>query len=169
MKPHHSSARSTLRGRSIRHAGALLALASIAPLVMSGCQPSLKSGRGFQLPQGNAALGRQAFVDLKCYTCHRVDGVADLPSPTEPADKVVVLGGEVSQTRTYGRLMTSIIHPSQTISEKMPNPTGKKVTESPMRAVNDTMTVSQLINLITFLQPHFRELQPIYEEYPSSY
>lgn len=144
-------------------ASLILVLAGTILMGTVGCRPAAKSGRGFQLPEGDATLGKQAFVDLKCYTCHRVDGVADLPAPTEPAGKVVVLGGEVSQVRTYGRLMTSIIHPSATISEKMSNPTGKKFTESPMRSVNDQMTVSQLINLITFLQPRYRDLQPLTE------
>lgn len=144
----------------------VLVLAGAVIMGAVGCRPAAKSGRGFQLPGGNAALGKQAFVDLKCFRCHRVDGVADLPSPTEPANKVIVLGGEVSQVRTYGRLMTSIIHPSETISEKMINRSAKPVTESPMPVANDKMTVSQLINLITFLQPRYRELQPLYEQYP---
>jgi len=111
-------------------------------------------------------MGKQAFIDLKCYTCHRVDGIADLPPPTQPPEKIVVLGGEVAQVRTYGRLVTAIIHPSQSISEKMitrPDPPSK---ESPMPSVNEIMTVDQLINLIAFLQPQYRELQPLYEQYP---
>lgn len=137
-----------------------------AALALSGCRPAATSGRGFQLPTGNPAMGKQAFIDLKCYTCHRVDGIADLPPPTQPTEKIVVLGGEVAQVRTYGRLVTAIIHPSQSISEKMitrPDPPSK---ESPMPSVNEIMTVDQLINLLAFLQPQYRELQPLYEQYP---
>ena len=111
-------------------------------------------------------MGKQAFIDLKCYTCHRVDGIADLPPPTQPPEKIVVLGGEVAQVRTYGRLMTAIIHPSQSISERMIARPEKQTKESPMPTVNEIMTVEQLINLIAFLQPQYRELQPLYEQMP---
>jgi len=140
-------------------------MAGCAALALSGCRPAATSGRGFQLPPGNSVMGKQAFIDLKCYTCHRVDGIADLPPPTEAAEKIVVLGGEVAQVRTYGRLMTAIIHPSQSISEKMiARP--EKTKDSPMPSVNELMTVEQLINLIAFLQPQYQKLQPLYEQYP---
>jgi hypothetical protein len=35
-----------------------------------------------------------------------------------------------------------------------------------MPTVNETMTVEQLVNLIAFLQPQYRELQPLYEQIP---
>lgn len=161
--------RSLLSVNDRRHAsriglGALLA--GCAVLALSGCRPAATSGRGFQLPPGTPAMGKQAFIDLKCYTCHRVEGIADLPPPTQPPEKIVVLGGEVAQVRTYGRLMTAIIHPSQSISEKMIARPEKQSKESPMPSVNEIMTVEQLINLIAFLQSQYRELQPLYEQYP---
>src|ERR1019366_9783230 len=88
----------------------LIALAAgWAVLGGSGCTPSPKSGYGFQLPDGDPIRGRVAFVELKCASCHRVDGV-QLPAPTVKPEYVVTLGGEVTQVRTYGRLVTSIIH-----------------------------------------------------------
>jgi hypothetical protein len=34
-----------------------------------------------------------------------------------------------------------------------------------MPSVNDQLTVMQLIDLVTFLQPHYRKLEPLYEPY----
>ncbi len=58
-----------------------LALPSLA--LLAACNPGPKSGRGFVLPEGDAVRGEKAFVELKCYACHRVDGVAGLPAPAD--------------------------------------------------------------------------------------
>jgi len=135
-------------------------------LVVSGCDYGLKSTRSLHLPQGNAANGKVAFVALKCVECHSVAGV-DLPKPTASAEKVVELGGDVARLRTIGDLLTSIIHPGYAISEKMKRPEGKGPVKSPMRGVNDIMTVTQMIDLVTFLQPHYKQLPPPVDYYYS--
>ena len=139
----------------------LLLAAALFPLALSGCNRS-RTGAGFYLPPGDAARGRDTFVALKCHECHRVDGVADLPEPTVEPRSVVVLGGEVSRLRSYGDLVTSIIHPDQSLSEKGVLPPGATQPKHPMKAVNDRMTVAQLVDLVTFLHPHYREeLRPL--------
>lgn len=146
-----------------RHAAKLLAgLLSAAVLAAAGCAPKINSGVGFQLPKGDALRGQQAFIDLKCFACHTVDGV-ELPKPIVAPASVVILGGEVTQTRTYGRLMTAIIHPTERIAMRQNGRTGTPPAKSPMPTLNTSMTVAQLVDLITFLQPHYRELQPIYQ------
>ncbi len=141
-------------------------MAMLMPLVvLSGCGERQPSTR-FQMPDGNAEQGRTAFVALQCVQCHRVAGVADLPAPTADPTQVVTLGGEVTNLRSYGDLITSIIHPSHRVSELMPAPAPKV---SPMPNVNDQMTVSQLINLVAFLYPRYEELEPIYQTYPPYY
>lgn len=140
-------------------------LALVALGLLAGCDVGLKSGRGFVFPEGDAARGRKAFVELKCYACHRVDGVAGLPEPISAPEKVVVLGGEVLQLRTYGKLVTSVIHPSYELSEKFAGRANRKANDSPMPNFNDTMTVGQLLDIVTFLQPQYRKLEPLYESY----
>lgn len=134
--------------------------------LLSGCDGSVKSGKRFVFPEGNIARGQKAFVDMGCYQCHKVDGVAELPAPTASSEKVVILGGPVTRLRTYGDLVTSIIHPSESLSENMPDrashPAGRA---SPMKAVNDTMTVTQMLDIVTFLQPQYKELEPILDGY----
>lgn len=95
----------------------VLATAAVAALSAISCAPSPKSGRGFVMPTGNAEKGQAAFVQLKCTECHTVDRV-ELPAPATPARMNVVLGGDVTRIRTYGELVTAIIHPNRNISEK---------------------------------------------------
>jgi hypothetical protein len=143
----------------------VLSLAAVG-LVLGGCDYGTKSTRSLRLPQGSVENGKIAFVALKCVECHSVAGV-DLPKPTAAPEKVVVLGGEVARLRSIGDLLTSIIHPDYAISEKMRSPGTKLPTKSPMPAVNDVMTVRQMIDLVTFLQPHYKQLPaPLEYNYP---
>jgi sulfur-oxidizing protein SoxX len=123
--------------------------------VLPGCNPSPKSSRGFQLPDGNAANGQQAFVDLKCNTCHKVAGV-DLPAPSAFN---LTLGGKTARVKTYGELVTSIINPSHVVSEPYKSQL-EQAKLSPMPEFNCLMTVEQMIDLVAFLQPHYELVQP---------
>jgi hypothetical protein len=51
------------------------------------------------------------------------------------------------------------------LSSKMPRELAEKSSVSPMPSVNDQLTVMQLIDLVTFLQPQYRKLEPLYEPY----
>ena len=139
------------------------ALTALA-LLMGGCGDSLKSARRVRLPQGSAEKGKAAFIALNCTACHTVVG-ADLPKPTAPPESVLELGGEVARLRTVGGLLTSIIHPTYAISERMKRPAATAPVKSPMPVVNDVMTVTQLIDLVTFLQPHYKQLPPPSDSY----
>jgi hypothetical protein len=125
-----------------------------------GCYHGPKSGFGFRLPQGDADRGRQAFIDLKCAACHTIAGEA-LPAPTIGAGHVVAIGGEVGQVKTYGELVSLIIHPpGSRFSGRDSLPSAEAVTGPRMPTVNDRMTVRQMIDLVVFLQPHYKELHP---------
>ena len=139
----------------------ILAVAAIG-LLAAGCKKDLTSTRSFHLPAGDAAGGRAAFVSLNCVECHTVEGV-DLPKPTAAPEKILALGGRVVRLRTYGDLLTSIIHPDYSLSEAIPARERKKMGKSPMKGVNDVMTVKQLIDLVAFIQPRYTQLEPLYE------
>lgn len=128
--------------------------------LLGGCDRARQMSRGFVFPEGDATRGRNAYIALECYTCHRVEGVPELPVPTVSPERVVILGGKVAKVRSYGDLVTAIIHPKHELSDKLVN-RGAFV-ESPMRDVNDRMTVKQLLDIVTFLQPCYHELEPIY-------
>lgn len=136
----------------------LVALLVVA-LLAGGCDLNPASGRRLRLPAGNAEAGRAAFIELKCTQCHRVAGV-NLPAPASDAPVVVDLGGSVERLRTVGDLMTAIIHPKLAISVKLPGGTKTADGRSPMPVMNDRMTVAQLIDLVTFLQPRYQLIPP---------
>jgi L-cysteine S-thiosulfotransferase len=122
----------------------------------AGCDSGPRSGRGLRLPQGDVAAGKQAFIDLKCHTCHTVAGV-DLPKPESPGQYHVVLGGQVLKVKTYGQLVTAIIHPAHDIAKGF----DQSKTEgqlSPMPQFNHVMTVQQMIDLTDFLHAHYEKM-----------
>ena len=140
----------------------LLALAVVGCL--AGCAGDPKSGKGFTLPEGDAEQGQAVFAELRCYDCHSVAGV-ELPKAEEPEQTIVRLGGEVSRIRTYGELVTSIINPSHRLARSyaVGLETAEEA-ESPMKNYNDVMTVDQLIDVVAFLQAHYKLKQ--YEPTP---
>jgi hypothetical protein len=141
--------------------GAMLGLI----ICLTGCA---SEDAQFTLPQGDAERGQEAFVKFRCFDCHLVHGI-NLPPGEEPNQVMVELGGKVDRLRGYGDLVTAIINPSHRLakgySESMVANDGK----SRMTVYNDVMTVSQLIDIVAFLQSHY-ELRP-YEttSYPDYY
>ena len=92
-----------------------------AALGLIGCLPNTKSGRGFRPPPGGRDRGRQAFVQLQCTSCHRVEG-RSCPRPPCGASAAIPLGGEVRGAKTRGQLVTAIIHPSEPRRGRKPVP-----------------------------------------------
>jgi L-cysteine S-thiosulfotransferase len=129
-------------------------------LLTAGCSGS-KSGAGLRLPDGNVERGKAAFLELKCNTCHTVAGT-EMPTPSKDYAyvRVVVLGGEVRQVKTYGALVTSIINPSHSLAPGYPKELITKDNQSAMANFNDTMTVRQLIDLVAFLQSRYEFVPP---------
>jgi L-cysteine S-thiosulfotransferase len=117
------------------------------------------SPAGFRLPEGDAARGQQAFLDLECNACHRVSGL-DLPAPTVEPPVPVVLGGEIPHVRTDGDLVTSIINPSHAIVPGFRESGLERNGQSRMLDYRDRMTVGQLVDLVAFLQSRYRVIRP---------
>ena len=138
----------------------IVVLASLLGAV--GCTDGRKSLRNFRLPEGDATRGQAAFVALQCHACHTVPGVT-LPAPTADPANILALGGEVIQLRTYGDLLTAIVHPGYDLSDKLPLAERRRMRQSPMTPVNHVMTVAQLVDLVAFLQPRYRPLEPLLE------
>lgn len=120
-----------------------------------------KSGAGLRLPDGDVERGKAAFLELKCNTCHTVAGTEmSAPGKDYAYVRVVVLGGEVRQVKTYGALVTSIINPSHSLAPGYPKELVTKGNESAMPNFNDKMTVRQLIDLVAFLQSRYEFVPP---------
>ena len=136
-----------------------LALALLAMLTTACINP--RSSAGFRLPDGDIERGKAAFLELKCYTCHTVSGVAFGVRGKEYAYlRSVVLGGETRRVKTYGELVTAIINPSHSLAPGYPKELITKDGKSAMADFNDTLTVHQLIDLVTFLQSHYQLVPP---------
>lgn len=124
---------------------------------LAACGP--ESSFGFRLPDGDAAAGRQAFVELGCNACHEVAGV-----PIEYLEGFahVQLGDKTTHVRTYGELVTSIINPSHKIAPAHREAGAVLDGESVMTYLylNQIMTVQQLVDLVAFLQPTYEVVAP---------
>lgn len=121
---------------------------------LTGCE---EGPRGFSLPPGDAAKGEQVFLSLQCLSCHELEGY-DRPEGTGEAVSVA-LGGKVQSLKTYAELVTSIINPSHRLAPGYDISEIQVSGESVMPVYNDVMTVTQLVDLITFLETQY-ELEP---------
>lgn len=137
------------------HVGLTAALAFGA----AACAQTRKSSTGFHLPDGDVQRGKHVFVDLKCNSCHRVDGV-NLPAPVADPPVPVVLGGTVLQVRTDGELAAAIIDPSHRMASGYRLAEVRAGSLSRMGNYSQQMTVRELVDLVAFLQSRFELREP---------
>jgi hypothetical protein len=135
----------------------------IVALTATGC--TAEPGRGFTLPEGNVESGQATFIRLQCHECHSVSGV-ELPKGEGARDPIIRLGGAVPRTSTYGELVTSIINPSHKLATGYAKSAVAADKKSKMRNYNDVMTVTELIDLVAFLQSRYELKPPEPTHYP---
>ena len=126
-------------------------------LVLSGCDSDARSARGFSLPAGDSEAGEVVFTTMQCHSCHSLPNIEQLPGTQEGIS--VKLGGQVSISKTYGELVTSVINPSHRIAHSYQPQNTDADGQSMMRNYNDVMTVNQLVDLVSFLESQY-ELKP---------
>ncbi|MDX1515617.1 MAG: c-type cytochrome [Woeseiaceae bacterium] len=129
-------------------------------LAVCGCDRDLMSERGFVLPEGEPLAGREAFLYMQCNQCHTIVG-EDLPA-VPGYEPNVALGGTSTRVTTYGELVTSIINPSHRLASGYAEELVSEGGESNMYVYNRYMTVQELIDLVAFLQPHYKVTVPRY-------
>ena len=117
------------------------------------------------LPEGDAAKGEMHFVSLGCISCHSVVG-AELPDPAEAGPVHVLLGSRTGQVRSYGQLVTSIVNPSHRLSGRYRKDEVSREGESLMPRFNDVLSVTQLTDLVAFLQAHYEKAERPGYKYP---
>ncbi len=136
----------------------VLLLVSLAAL--SACdQDAMMSSKGFRLPDGDAVAGRDVFLYMQCHQCHSING-EQLPVIPGQEPPYVELGGKVTQVRTYGQLITSIINPSHELAEGYAEEVVSEDGESDMYIYNSHMTVQELIDIVMYLQPYYDVVVP---------
>lgn len=136
-------------------------------LLVVGCDSGKKSAKGFRLPDGAVEMGQTTFVTLGCHGCHNVSGV-ELPKRETEPEVTVTLGGEVARVKTYGELVTAIINPSHTLARGYPKAKIATDGKSKMTNFNEQMTVQQLVDVVSFLQKHYKikRYDDLYYPYP---
>jgi mono/diheme cytochrome c family protein len=139
----------------------LLLLVAFAAM-LSGCdEEKTMSERGFRLPEGNAAAGREAFLYMHCNQCHTIKGEE---LPTVPGfDPFVELGGPVTRVKTYGELVTAVINPSHKLAEGYAEEVVSENGKSKMYYYNGFMTVQELTDIVMFLQQHYDIVPPQFQ------
>ncbi len=141
-----------------------LFFALLMAALAAGCAPDAKSGKGFSLPEGDIARGKETFSQLHCHACHTVADVEFDKLETPVEQKLVALGGAKTRVQTYGDLVTSIINPSHRFAQGLSQQDITEQGKSKMRSYNSEMTVQQLVDLVTFLESHYTLIE--YEPTP---
>jgi sulfur-oxidizing protein SoxX len=111
-------------------------------------------------------MGETTFLKYQCLACHTIEGVSD-GSIIKVFEQPVRLGGNTSIVKTYAQLVTSIINPSHKLAPRSIH-LESVVTEdglSKMPIFNDVMTVTELINIVAFLQPKYKVKPMQYTQY----
>ena len=137
-------------------------LLAVAVACLSACDTGPTGSAGFTLPEGDVERGKAQYIALQCNACHENQAVPQLVSEIYAGSSApisVVLGGKAARIKTYGELVTSIINPSHRIAHRMSEGVSDDSGESLMIDYNSVMTVSQLINLVAFVQSSY-ELAP---------
>ena len=130
----------------------------VAMSVTSGCGTRSNADKGFTLPEGNAEVGKANYVKLKCNACHWIDGIEQRAAGGADPEMSIALGGPVTRIKDYGDLVTSIINPSHRLAQGFPVDAPGAVSvdgKSKMRNYNDVMTVTQLVDLVMFVESKY--------------
>jgi len=122
-------------------------------------QEARLNSKGFRLPDGDAQIGRETFLYMQCNQCHTIEGM-QLPVIPGKEPPYVELGGAVTHVKSYGELVTAIIYPSHKLADGYAEEIVSVDGESNMYVYNRHMTVQELIDLVTFLQPQYDVVVP---------
>ena len=132
-----------------------LLLSIVLTLGLQACEPGPESPTGFSLPKGDAVEGEKVFMKYQCLACHNLDGFA-YDMVNKEFEPPVLLGATSIRVTTYADLVTSVINPSHKLARNYQLALIQHDGVSKMLVFNDVMTVTELINLVTFLQPKYK-------------
>ena len=137
----------------------------LGTLSLAACDTGPKGSMGFTLPDGDVEKGRANYVSFGCNACHVSDSVPQLETDSEP-EISVKLGGETTRIKSYGELVTSVINPSHRVARRQSADMADESGKSKMVSYNDVMTVTQLIDLVAFLQSNYKLSPYTLSNYP---
>lgn len=129
-------------------------------VLIYGCD---HQSQGFALPPGGLEEGKLAFSISGCDKCHSVGNI-EWKGTNE--DVHIRLGGEVSSLKTYGELVTSIIHPNHEVDKKHKDIALNNLGLSKMENFNQSLTVQELVDIVAYLQSEYNLKPPSDYYYP---
>lgn len=138
----------------MRRSKTLAGLLFVMPIFL-GCEAQKPE---FALPGGDVENGQALFVSYSCTSCHTVRDL-DLPAPEVEGPVKVSLGGGVSKLKSYSELVTSVINPSHELVRRRKAEDVSKDGESLMIVYNDVMTVSELSDIVAFLESRYTKIE----------
>jgi mono/diheme cytochrome c family protein len=135
-------------------------------IALSACTVESPPVKGFVLPDGDVAMGEKVFVKYGCHGCHTIAGV-ELPKIEPEPPLIVEIGGEVYRVKNYGELLTSVINPNHEISQENINTladASRTDGNTPMPYYGDSMTITEMVNLVAFLRAQYSKVMPDFFE-----
>lgn len=134
----------------------LLLILPLTIVMLSACDRGIYGTKEFRFPPGDTQKGEQVFVANNCLSCHLLEGYEEPARTTaREINPPIKLGGDIRRTVTYAELLTSIINPSHKLAKGYAPAKIQKNGESLMRNYNDVMTVTELADLVTFLETYY--------------
>ena len=125
--------------------------------LLSGCNVGGEGRNEVHLPAGDAAKGEELFVSVGCVSCHAV-GDAEFQDSSSVSDVRVRLGSQTGRRMSYGQLVTSVVNPSHRLAPQYFSENIAENGESLMANYNDALTVTQLTDIVAFLQTHYEDV-----------
>jgi mono/diheme cytochrome c family protein len=144
----------------------ILCLFAFVAVGLFSCDMGPESPKGFSLPEGNSDEGKLVFLKYQCLACHALEGLEPLPEQSNNPKFSVFLGGGKTEVKTYADLLTSVINPSHKFAKGYTLDSIQADGVSQMTVYNDVMTVTELVNLVTFLQSNYELIPFKRSDYP---
>ena len=117
----------------------------------TACRKQEPQAQPHALPSGDGTAGRQAFLDLRCWSCHEIEG-GDMPKPVATPAVPVFLGGNARSAPDDLYLLQAIVNPSHELAPGWGTENVQSGNVSRMGDYSQVMTVRQLLDLIAFLK-----------------
>jgi hypothetical protein len=133
-------------------AAALLVVIAAAPVRAQGAKYPYDVVDTIVLPKGDAAPGRQAFEELKCFMCHRVSSDLKMPPLAELSGPTLTA---TLQLQTSSDIAAAIVAPSHSFSVRTSAAVKAQMGRqglSPMGDYSRTLAVRQLADLLAYLR-----------------
>jgi sulfur-oxidizing protein SoxX len=134
--------------------------------LVPACELGQEWRSGIHLPAGDATRGEALFASLGCISCHAV-GNAEFSGTAQTGPVRVRLGSKAGRRMSYGQLVTSIVNPSHRLAPQYFSDNISENGESLMANYNDALTVTQLTDLVAYLQTHYEDVLRPGFQYPA--